>query len=130
MSKRKILLVDDSPDLLKLIGARIKQWGYGLIKAQDGQEALRMAKEEDPDIIILDYMLPDSDGIKVLRQIREFNKTVPVIMFTAYPEISAMDEARDLAISAFIPKFNIYSDIDPLLKSAIHMAEKSLKGGT
>ena len=86
MNKKNILLVDDDVDLLKIIGSRIKIWGYGLIEAQNGKEALQAIKDSRPDIVVLDYMLPDMNGIAVLEEIRKINREIPVIMFTAYPK--------------------------------------------
>ncbi|HOW35659.1 MAG TPA: response regulator [Candidatus Omnitrophota bacterium] len=124
MSKKVILLVDDQEDLRKVIGLRIKSWGYDLIEAQNGQEGIDAAKTQNPDIIILDYMMPDMDGISVLAEIRKTNKTIPVVMFTAYPNKMSMLESEKLGVSSFVPKLSTYSDIQPLLKAAIHMAEK------
>jgi len=129
MAKKVILLVDDQEDLRKVIGLRIKNWGYDLIEAQDGREGIEAAQTKNPDIIILDYMMPDMDGISVLTEIRKTNKTIPVVMFTAYPNKMSMLESEKLGVSSFVPKLSTYSDIQPLLKSAIHMAEKNVDKG-
>ena len=127
MDKKNILLVDDELDLLKVIGARIKRWGYSLTEAKDGKEALEAVKKKKLDIIILDYLLPDMNGLAVLEKIREINKEIPVVMFTAYPTPKTMHEAEKFGISAFIPKFNVYTDIQTVLKTTLEMILKSSK---
>ena len=80
MPKIKILIVDDEPDILFLIGERIKLWGYGLLKAPDGKSALKALEEKKPDIVILDYLMPGMDGVRTFREIRKIDKKIPVII--------------------------------------------------
>ena len=126
MTKIKILLVDDEPDLLELIGRRIEEWGYDLIKATNGKEAVNAVKDKLSDIVILDYAMPDMDGIATLQKIREIDDKVAVIMFTAYPNTDTLKWAEKLNVSAFIPKLSVYSDVTSSLKAAIGMAGKRL----
>lgn len=81
----KILIVDDEIDSLKLIGLMLQRQGYDVAMAQNGQQALEGAISEDPDLIILDVMMPDMDGYEVCRRLREDERTegIPIIMFTA-----------------------------------------------
>jgi CheY-like chemotaxis protein len=125
MAKMKILLVDDEPDYLKIIESRILHWGYDVIKAGNGKEALESVRNKNPDVIILDYMMPDMDGVAVLEEIRKLNQDVPVIMLTAYPDVRSLKGARELGISAFIPKLSIYSDIQFSLKEVLTLVEKN-----
>lgn len=127
MEKKTVLLVDDEADLLAVIGPQIEKWGYGLVTAVDGAQALEAVKNRAPHMVVLDYKLPDMDGVEVLRQIRKINTTIPVIMFTAHPTKPALDETNRLGLTAFVPKLGVYSDVGPLLKSAIHLAEKTLE---
>lgn len=126
MGKIKILLVDDEKDFLNIMSERVSRWGYHLIKAISGKEALEVLKEKKPDIVILDYMLPDIDGVAVLKAIRKIDKELPVIMFTAYPEVDVMTDVKKLGISAFIPKLSIYSDTLTALKSSLELLEKKI----
>ncbi|MDD2752022.1 MAG: response regulator [Candidatus Omnitrophica bacterium] len=120
----KILLVDDELDFLKIMESRLKQWGYDVEKATCGKDALEAVKKSSFDAVILDYMMPDYDGITVLREIREFNKEVAVIMFTAYPDSRSMKETEELGISAFIPKLSMYTDVQLSLKEILKMIEE------
>ena len=125
----KILLVDDEADILKVIGSRIKSWGYELVEAMNGKDAIGSVEAKQADVVVLDYMLPDMDGVAVLKKIRKNNKKIPVIMFTAYPNPDSMQDADRLGISAYVPKISIYSDTKESLKAAIDMAIKSLERG-
>lgn len=124
MDKIKVLLVDDEKDFLKVMGVRLKDWGYDLIEAQNAKEALEAVISKGPDAVILDYMLPDMDGISVLREIRKIDAKLPVIMFTAHPDAKAIKDSTDLSVNAFIPKFSVYSEVIPSLKTALEMATK------
>ena len=128
MEKHNILLVDDEADFSRLMAVRIRGWGYNYIQASTGKEGVDAVKNKKPDIVILDYMLPDMDGIAVLREMRKINDKIPVIMFTAYPSMKAMEEIDSLGISAFIPKLSIYSESSTALNSAINLAKNSIEG--
>jgi len=127
MGKLKILLVDDEPDFVELIGIRIIEWGYDFLKAFNGREAIETVKNKKPDIIILDYVMPMMDGVSILKEIRKFNDGVPVIMFTNYPDMKTMANTKKLGISAFIPKLSVYPDVLTSLKATLEMIEKKLK---
>ena len=80
--KAVILVVDDEPHVRKLLKANLESSGYAVLTAADGQQAVEMAEQELPDLIILDLMLPKLDGYAVCKRIREFS-AVPIIMLTA-----------------------------------------------
>ncbi|MBM3248606.1 MAG: response regulator [Candidatus Omnitrophica bacterium] len=124
MANLRVLLVDDEPDILKLMGERIKSWGYDLITASSPKEAMENLKIKDPQIAILDYMMPEMDGVKLLKKIREDNKKIAVIMFTAYPEPKAMAGTEKLGVKAFVPKLSTYSDASSNLKAALDLIVK------
>ena len=125
MEHKIILLVDDEGDILTILGAKIKGWGYDLMTAQSGEEALAAIKENRPDAVILDYRMPDMDGLSVLRHIRKNDPDLPVIMFTAYPEVQTMKEVKALGVSAYIPKLSSYIDVQAALKTALNMVDKN-----
>ncbi len=81
----KILIVDDDVDSLKLIGLMLQRHGYKVIAASAGNQALAKAETEVPDLIILDVMMPDMNGLEVCRRLRDNTTTrdIPIIMFTA-----------------------------------------------
>ena len=82
---RKILVVDDEAVLVETIAYNLEQAGYQVMTAADGNSALETARREEPDLIILDIMLPEMDGLEVCRQLRRENVTAqtPIMMLTA-----------------------------------------------
>jgi two-component system alkaline phosphatase synthesis response regulator PhoP len=82
---RKILVVDDEAVLVETIAYNLEQAGYQVITAADGGSALEAARRETPDLVILDLMLPEMDGLEVCRQLRRENTTatIPIMMLTA-----------------------------------------------
>jgi DNA-binding response OmpR family regulator len=85
LSMTTILLVEDTPDLAQVIRRELETAGYQVIHAGDGLAALRLHEQEQPDLLILDWMLPQLDGLEVLRRIRR-TSAVPVLMLTARGE--------------------------------------------
>jgi len=128
MSKIKVLIVDDEVDYLGLMQERVESWGYEVILATSGKEALTLIKENLPDIVVLDYLMPQMDGTLVLKEIRKFAKDLAVIMFTAHADVKNIKGAADLGVSAFIPKLSTYSsDIQATLRSALDMIVKKIE---
>ena len=80
---KKILLVDDEPDILELIGYNLRQEGYDVFTAENGKQGIDMARSVNPDLIILDVMMPYKDGFTLAKEIREKNEDVPIIFLTA-----------------------------------------------
>lgn len=81
---KKVLIVDDEPDVLEVLGKRVKDAGYEVIKAQSGQEAIERAKKEVPNLIVLDVVMPNMDGGEVAHILKECESTkdIPVIFLT------------------------------------------------
>ena len=85
---KKIMLVDDEPEILDLVSMRLKSFGYDVVTAKDGQDALEMLEFERPDLVLLDVMMPGKDGYEVCNEIKTNPNTskTPVILFTAKPQ--------------------------------------------
>lgn len=84
MDKRKILIVDDEPDVLKLLGERLTKAGYAVLKSSSGQEAIDVASRKVPDLIVLDIAMPGMDGSEVANVLRSNEKTkdIPILFLT------------------------------------------------
>ena len=82
---KKILIVDDEKNIRDIIIYNLKKEGYQILQAADGEEGVRLAMEEEPDLILLDIMMPKMDGYDACKKIRETNNT-PIIMLTARAE--------------------------------------------
>ncbi|MGE5707379.1 MAG: response regulator [Bacteroidota bacterium] len=93
----KILVVDDEPSIVKSIQYSLEKEGYQVVTAQDGQQAVEVARREKPNLIVLDVMLPTLDGYEVCRQVRQ-EMVVPIIMLTAKGE--EIDKVVGLEIGA------------------------------
>lgn len=126
MAKIKVLLIDDDKDFLKIMSLHIRAWGYDLATASSGKEGIDAAKIEKPDVVILDYVMPDMDGIRALRQIRKIDKKLPVIMFTANPDIKSIKGSKALGVSAYVPKFCLYTDVPSAVKDELDKIRKAL----
>lgn len=78
----RILIVDDEPDIITLISRYAKRDGYEVTSAEDGRQAIKACQQEDFDLIVMDVMMPDTDGFTACKKIKEF-KDIPVIMLSA-----------------------------------------------
>jgi two-component system phosphate regulon response regulator PhoB len=81
----RVLIVDDDPDILRLVSFNIAEAGFDVVTASTGRQALEMVQKQPPDLIILDLMLPDVDGMEVCRTLRQQNlpRRIPILMLTA-----------------------------------------------
>jgi CheY-like chemotaxis protein len=104
--KRKVLVVDDEPDFIKMIKLRLESEGYDVIVASKGTEALELVKKEKPSAVLLDILMPGMDGLEVLRKIRAQDKKLPVFMVTAFSTQERFELANELSASGFIVKTN------------------------
>lgn len=98
--KQKILIVDDEPDALELVGFNLKRAGFDILSASDGKEALRKAREFSPDLMVLDLMLPEIDGLELCRMLRAdpLTRSMPIIMLTA--KAAEVDRVLGLELGA------------------------------
>jgi len=103
---KRILLVDDEEDILRVMVHLLESRGYEVISAADGLDGLEKAKHGNPDLIILDVMLPKMDGYKVCKMLKlnEEYKKIPVILLTARMEESTKELAEELQYDAYLTK--------------------------
>ncbi len=96
----RILVVDDEPDALELIGFNLRSAGFDISTAEDGEQALKLARDLQPDLILLDVMLPEVDGLEVCKILRRDAATagIPIIMLTA--KAAEMDRVLGLELGA------------------------------
>lgn len=106
MDKKKVLLVDDDKDLMKMLKLRIEAEGYEFMSAEDGDEMLRVMKIKKPDLILLDIMLPKMDGYSALIEMRkeEDFKGIPVIILSAKEREKVGDIFAFERIAFFVEK--------------------------
>jgi two-component system alkaline phosphatase synthesis response regulator PhoP len=124
MSK-KILLVDDEPDILEFLSYNLRKANFEVTTAKNGSEAIAIAKETKPDLIVLDVMLPEMDGIETcyeLRKIKKIEKTI-IIFLTArgedYSQIAGLSAGADDYITKPISPKLFIAKINAILKRSI-----------
>jgi len=108
MARRRVLVVDDDAKTVELVKLYLSRDGYQVLTAYDGVEAIRLARECSPDLVVLDLMLPDIDGLEVCRTLRR-ESDIPVIMLTARTtdrdKLTGLDSgADDYVTKPFSPK--------------------------
>ncbi len=109
----KILIVDDDQNILRLYKEELEEEGYTVVTASNGNEAMDQFEKESPDLVTLDILLPDIDGIKLLRQMKEKRPRMPVIMSTAY---DYRDDFAVWASEAYIVKSSDLSELKSTIK--------------
>ena len=104
--KPRILIVDDEPDLVAVLRLGLQMEGFDVIEAADGEEGLRKAQQEKPDLVVLDLMLPRMDGYQVCRTLK-FDarfKSLPIFILSARPGEKDKRLALDMGADVFIGK--------------------------
>lgn len=100
----KVLVVDDEPDMRWLLTSVLRDQGFEVATAEDGQAALERISHEPPDIVLLDLKMPGLDGIQVLEQVKAVDPYTPVVIVTAYGDLPTAVQAIRLGISDYLTK--------------------------
>lgn len=125
--KTRILVVDDEPRYLRLMEANLETEDYQVIKANNGQEAVDMVAEHQPDLVLLDIMMPVLDGFEACERIREFS-SVPIIVVTARGEENARVRGLDLGADDYIVKPFSATELMARVRAVLRRVKTS--GGT
>jgi two-component system alkaline phosphatase synthesis response regulator PhoP len=138
MSRQKILLVDDEPDILEMIGFNLEREGFEVFTAPNGRKALELARMHLPDLILLDVMMPEMDGMETCRELRDDIrlKNTIIAFLTArnedYSQIAGFDAGADDYISKPIKPRVLISRVKALLRRGVAVAaeapERDLSG--
>ncbi len=106
MSEKTVLVCDNEEPLRALVAAALEGEGYRIVEARDGEESLRLARTEQPDVVVLDMMMPARSGVEVLSELRRDAALAgtPVIMLTARAQASDRAAALDAGADEFVPK--------------------------
>jgi DNA-binding response OmpR family regulator len=104
--KRRILIVEDDPDMLEAVTLRLEANGYQVAAVRDGLDGLNKAREENPDLVLLDIMLPKIDGFTICRMLKfdEAYKEIPVILFSARVQKTDIQRGAEVKADAYITK--------------------------
>ncbi len=109
---RSVLIVDDEEPLVNVLSRKFKDEGVETYQAYNGKEALKVAFEKHPDVILLDVMMPEMDGFDVMRSLQEdeWGKNVPVILLTNSSSIDTVAKAVSSGMSEFLVKTDMQLD--------------------
>lgn len=131
--KEKILLVDDEHDILEIVGYNLKKEGYKVFTADNGKDAITVAKKEKPDLIILDVMMPEMDGMETCYQIRNIDKLKDtLITFLSargedYSQIAGFDAGADDYITKPVKPRVLISKVKAILRRKGTSQEPSIE---
>jgi two-component system alkaline phosphatase synthesis response regulator PhoP len=125
---KTILVVDDERNIVELLRLYLEKEGYALVTASDGEQALALHNRHDPDLVILDLMLPKKDGFEVCREIRRRGET-PILMLTARTDDVDAIVGLELGADDYVTKpFNPRAVV-ARIKAILRRSESSLRGG-
>ena len=127
MSKETILIVDDEDDILELIKFNLKGEGYNILQAMTGEEAIKIAKQSGPDLMVLDLMLPGIDGLDVTRHLKKNDATtdIPIVMLTAKGEESDIVTGLELGANDYISKPFSPRELTARIRAILRRRQKS-----
>ncbi len=119
MEKKKILVVDDEVDLVKTIQFYLELGGYKVLASYNGEDALNQARKENPDLILLDIMLPKLDGYKVCRLLKfdEKYKHIPILMMTAKTQEKDKLTGKETGANEYITKPFDMEELTEMIKA-------------
>lgn len=102
--RSKILIIDDDDKIISMLRRGLAFEGYDVLTASNGAEGLQKMLEVEPDVVVLDVMMPKVDGFEVCRRLREGGSTVPILMLTAKDEIEQRVKGLDLGADDYLVK--------------------------
>ncbi|HYG98469.1 MAG TPA: sigma-54 dependent transcriptional regulator [Terriglobales bacterium] len=120
MPSEKVLIVDDEKLVRWSLRQKCQEWGYQVVEAENGTSALRIARTEAPDIVLLDVRLPDLNGVDVLRQLKQNGDARAVIMITADARVDDVKSAIKLGAFDFVEKTpDFHDELEVAIKNAL-----------
>lgn len=122
----KILIIDDDLDTLRLVGLMLQRQGYNIVAATNGEHGLSQALSENPDLILLDVMMPDMDGYEVTRRLRKnpVTATVPILMFTAKSQLDDKVTGFEVGADDYLTKPTHPSELQAHVRALLARSEK------
>ena len=121
--KEKILIVDDEISIRRILETRLSLIGYDVISASDGEEALSIFRRENPNLVVLDVMMPKLDGYGVCQELRK-ESDIPIIMLTALGDVSDRITGLELGADDYVVKPFSPKELEARIKSVLRRAEK------
>lgn len=117
----KILIADDDTEMLELLGSMLEAEGYQVIKAENGQQAVELARKELPALVLSDIHMPVMDGLQACKAIKsdKVTKAIPVVMLTVEGSINEIQQAISYGAKTYITKPSSKAEIMKVVKSLI-----------
>jgi DNA-binding response OmpR family regulator len=122
----KVMVVDDEPEVVRLLEVILSREGFAVIKAGSGQECLMLLRQLDPDVIVLDCMMPGMSGLDVMRSLQSIYKAVtlpPVVLLTAKGGMDAMLEGLQAGAYKYLVKPTSREKLVEVVRSAAEFGE-------
>lgn len=118
---RKLLLVDDEEKMIKYLSRRLEIRGYEVSTASSGEAAVALVKESEFDVVLLDFLMPDMNGLETLKEIKKIRPDIAVIMISAYSSGKTEEEGKALGLFDFVMKpFDLNNIVDTIERASIH----------
>jgi DNA-binding NtrC family response regulator len=127
MFQEKILVVDDEVEICNLFAKVLSEEGYKVFTAHNGKEALKKVKKEEPDLVLLDIIMPGMDGMEALAAIKKFKENIQVIMITAYGTIDTVIRAAELGAYDYVTKPFDLEKAKGIIRKALKGQERKAK---
>ncbi len=129
MNKRQILIVEDEKPIRDMVYFALDGDGYEIIEAVDGKQAAERLAQESPDLILMDWMLPDLSGLELVRRIKrdEFTREIPIIMLTAKTEERDKIEGLDSGADDYITKPFSVKELSARIRAVLRRAETNIE---
>jgi len=121
-TKKKILIIEDEATLQKALNDILQQEGFEVFSATDGLMGLEVAKREEPDLILLDIILPKMNGFEVLAKLKADNEITPVVILTNLSDVNDVQKALDLGATTYLVKADFHLDeVIAKIKEILHI---------
>lgn len=125
----KVLVIDDDAPFLKVMSFWLRTKGYSVTTATNGSDGVSAVKKGGLDLVLMDFKMPDMSGLEALAKIREFNKTIPVVVVTAFADDAIVREIRRYSISGLFSKLEeigrLQQTLDVVLRGVRRRAKSS-----